>query len=255
MRFTSISHGRYELRENLDVAQVSYRRVPPRAAHGPPPSHFLQPVRPFPSRSLASPHDYASDFFDHTLQRNLRVLPPLRPRSTVITNPPGSLPLLKKPELFVKLGTWEQAVKREWTLATKLAKVGEGQEKAAVGGGAGMAGGSQDVARPSSVTSFTDNESPHPSLASSTSSLPLDKPAFVSSATSLPPYLPSTTLPAYPRAPVTAPSTQPPFDEDPDPFAVLSRRKKGEPTVLASARRLLHRLESRGRHIVAQRYA
>lgn len=179
---------------------------------------------------------------------------------SVLARPPSQirpdlLPLLKKPELFVKLGTWEQAVKREWTLATKLAKVGEGQEKAAVGGGAGMAGGSQDVARPSSVTSFTDNESPHPSLASSTSSLPLDKPAFVSSATSLPPYLPLATLPAYPRAPVTAPSTQPPFDEDPDPFAVLSRRKKGEPTVLASARRLLHRLEIRGRHIVAQRYA
>ncbi|BGP00364.1 hypothetical protein NBRC10513v2_004589 [Rhodotorula toruloides] len=167
---------------------------------------------------------------------------------------PDLLPLLKKPELFVELGEWEQVVRKEWTLATKLAKVGEGQEKAAVGGGAGAPGG-DEFARPSSVTSFTDNESEPSSPASSTSSLPLDKPVFVSSSTSLPPYLPPTALPAYPHVAVTATSSQPPFDKDPDPFAVLSRRKRGRPTVLASAKRLLSRLESHGRHVVAQRYA
>ncbi|BGP32965.1 hypothetical protein JCM10296v2_004751 [Rhodotorula toruloides] len=180
--------------------------------------------------------------------------------ASLLARPPSQirsdlLPLLKKPELFVKLGEWEKVVRKEWTMGTKLVKAGEGQEKAAVGEGAGADGRDDGVARPSSLTSFTNNESTPPSPPSSTSSLPLEKPAFASSSAFLPPYLPSNALPADPHVAVTATSTQPQFDKDPDPFAVLSRRKKVRPTVLASARRLLNRLESHGRHVVAQRYA
>ncbi|BGP25454.1 hypothetical protein Rt10032_c04g2036 [Rhodotorula toruloides] len=160
---------------------------------------------------------------------------------------PDLLPLLKKPDLFVKLGGWEKVVRKEWTLAEPLVKVGEGQEKESAAGRGG-------ATRRSSVTSSTDNESPPLSPASSTASLRLDKPSLAPSSASLTPHLPRSCPPAYPLAPQIATSHQPPFDKDPDPFSVLSRRKKGSPTVLASARRLFDRLESCGRLVVAQRY-